>query len=125
MTVTATDVTGTTLTLNWGTSCVGATRYHIVYGSRSDLPTAPGGSFSLDGGACGIAATMPFVWSNVPGDTDASGLFWWLVVADDGGTVEGSWGKSSSGAERLGPGTGGVSGVCSMATRNISNVCGH
>jgi hypothetical protein len=125
MTVTATDVTGSSLTLSWGTSCAGATKYHIVYGSRSDLPTSPSGSFSVDGGVCGIGATMPFVWNGVPGDTDGSGLLWWLILSDDGGTVEGSWGKGSNGAERVGPFTGGVSGVCSMATRNVSNVCGH
>ena len=125
MTVTTTDVTGTSLTLNWGTACTGATKYHIVYGSKADLPAAPGGTFTLDGGVCGIGAGMPFVWNNVPKDTDGSGLFWWLVLSDDGTTVEGSWGLNSSGAERLGPGSGGVSGVCSMATRNVTNVCGH
>jgi hypothetical protein len=125
MTVTATDVTGSSLTLNWGTTCAGAAKYHIVYGSRADLPTTPGGSFTLDGGACGLGTTMPFVWNNVPSATDGSGLFWWLVLSDDGGTVEGSWGRSSSGAERLGPGAGGVSGVCGMATRNVTNACGH
>ena len=125
MTVTATDVTGSSLTLNWGNSCAGATRYHIVFGSRSDLPTAPGGAFSVDGGACGIGPTMPFVWNGVPSDTDGSGLLWWLILSDDGGTVEGSWGKASSGVERAGTGPGGVSGVCSMATRNVTNVCGH
>jgi hypothetical protein len=125
MTVTATDVTGSSLTLNWGNACAGATRYHIVYGSRADLPAAPGGAFSVDGGACGIGPTMPFVWNGVPGDTDGSGLLWWLILSDDGGTVEGSWGKASSGVERAGTGPGGVSGVCSMATRNVTNVCGH
>jgi hypothetical protein len=125
MTVTATDVTGSTLSLNWGTSCAGASRYHIVYGSRSNLPTAPGGSFSVDGGACGIPATMPFVWNSVPSDTDGSGLFWWLILTDDGASVEGPWGHGSSGVERAGPGSGGVSGVCSMATKNVTNVCGH
>jgi len=125
MTVTATDVTGTSLTLNWGTACTGATKYHIVYGSKADLPAAAGGSFSLDGGVCGIGTAMPFVWNSVPNATDGSGLLWWLVLSDDGATVEGSWGLNSSGAERLGPGAGGVSGVCSMATRNVTNVCGH
>jgi hypothetical protein len=125
MTVTATDATGSSLTLNWGNTCAGATKYHIVFGSRSDLPTAPGGSFSVDGGVCGVGVAMPFVWNGVPSDTDGSGLLWWMVLADDGASVEGSWGTASSGVERLGPGTGGVSGVCGMTTRNVSNVCGH
>ena len=125
MTVSASDVTGTSLTLNWGTTCAGAAKYHIVYGSRADLPAAPGGVFSLDGGACGLGTTMPFVWSPVPADTDGSGLLWWLILSDDGGTVEGSWGKGTNGLERAGPGAGGSSGVCSMATKNVTNVCGQ
>ena len=125
MTVTAADATGSSLTLNWGTTCAGAARFHIVYGSRSDLPAAPGGIFNVDGGTCGIGATMPFVWNQVPADTDGSGLLWWLILSDDGAAVEGSWGKGTNGLERAGPGSGGVSGVCGMATKSVTNVCGQ
>jgi hypothetical protein len=45
---------------------------------------------------------------------------WFLVVGDDGGVVEGSWGFTSAGAERGGPG---ASGLCGMAVKDTAGVC--
>lgn len=126
MTVTKGDAAGTTLSILWDTAtCSGATNHQIVYGSRSQLPAAPGGAFAVDGGACTLGNASPLAWSSVPGASDGSGLLWWVVVATNGTSTEGAWGDDRSGAERVGPGSGGVSGVCGMTAKNVTNACGH
>jgi len=105
-------------------SCTNAADYHILYGQRSNLPTAPGGTFSLLGSVCAIGAATPYTWTAVPPAQDGSGLIWFLVVSTDAGGVEGSWGVDSSNKECVGPGNGGASGICAMV-KNVANTCGH
>jgi hypothetical protein len=125
MTIQSTDPTGSSIALNWDVaSCSGGSGFHLIYGGRSNLPSAPGGAYALAGGVCGITATMPFVWNGVPAP-DASRLLWWMVVADDAVATEGPWGHGSDGIERVGPGPGGSSAVCSMTAKTTANVCGH
>lgn len=125
MTVTALDLTGSSLQIAWDTaSCTGDTRFHLVYGQGSDLPNGPGLAYALAGSLCAMTAS-PFVWNSVPAATDGTGLIWWLILADDGTTVEGSWGQSSALAERIGPGIGGCSGVCGVTSKSLTNTCGH
>ncbi len=124
MTVQALDAAGSSLSIAWDTgTCSGSAGTHILYGEGSDLPSAAGGAFSLAGAVCSIGSS-PYVWDPAPVAADGSGLIWWIIVRSDGG-AEGSWGKSSAGAERNGPGAGGSSGQCSATSRSLSNTCGH
>jgi len=125
MSVTALDAAGSSLSISWDTSsCTGGSR-NIIYGQGSQLPGTPSGSFGLSGSVCNIGSSSPYKWDGVPLATDGTGLIWWLLVVNDASGAEGSWGRSSSGAERTGPGGGGSSGQCGSTTRNISNTCGH
>ena len=126
MTVTPLDLAGASLQISWDTAaCTGDTGFHIVFGQKSDLPVLLGGSFAVDGGVCGIGATSPFTWNQVPDATDGNGLIWWLVLANDGSTTEGSWGHGSSPGERLGPGADGSSLVCGVTAKSLTNTCGQ
>jgi len=125
MTVTSFDLATSSLQISWDTAtCSGDAAFHIVYGQKSDLPAAPGGVFLLDGSVCGVNAA-PFTWSQVPDATDGFGLIWWLILANDGATKEGSWGQSSANVERLGPMPDGSSGVCGITEKVLTNTCGN
>ncbi len=125
MTVTALDTAASSLQITWDTAtCDGDSGFHIVYGQKTDLPAAAGGSFHVTGGVCGIAAT-PFTWNPVPAPTDGFGLIWWMVLANDGSTKEGSWGQSSANVERVGPQADGGSGVCGITQKVLTNTCGN
>ncbi len=118
---------GSRLTLSWNTgSCLGANKYHIVYGFGSQLPASLGGPYGLQAagvGQCSIASS-PKVWSGIPDPAvDATDFLWFLVLADNGATTEGSWGDDSGGSERTGPAAGGGSGQCSMTAKNLANTC--
>src|SRR5262245_34951790 len=125
MTVTPLDTTGTSLQIAWDTAtCTGSTQHQILFGQRSNLPAAPGGTFGLLGSVCGLGATSPFTWNGVPSDSDGRGLLWWVLTVQTQST-EGSWGKDSAGVERIGPGAGGSSGQCSITARSTTNTCGN
>lgn len=120
------DVPGSSLSVTFDTStCSGSGTRQIIYGQGSQLPSSPGGAFSLSGSACGIASS-PFTWNSVPAPTGGTGLVWWLLTVKGPSNKEGSWGKNSAGVERVrvGPGDG-SSGQCGVTSRNISNACGH
>ena len=119
------DPLGSMLEVTWDTStCSGATAYHVVWGRGSQLPSTPGGAFSVGGSACGVAPA--WTWTNSPDPSaDPTRLLWFLVIADDGVSTEGSWGTDSRDAERAGPAPGGASGVCGMSTKSLENSCGH
>jgi hypothetical protein len=125
MTVTPLDTSGSSLQIHWDTAtCDGDSGFHIVYGQKTDLPAAAAGAFHVTGGVCGIAAT-PFTWNAVPSPTDGFGLLWWMILANDGSTTEGSWGQSSANVERTGPGPDGNSGVCGITQKVLINTCGN
>ena len=125
MTVTALDVAGSSLQISFDTAaCTGDAGFHIVFGQKTDLPTAAAGSYAVDGGVCGVGQS-PFTWNQVPSATDGFGLIWWLVLANDGATTEGSWGQNSGNVERLGPGPDGGSMVCGMTQKVLTNTCGN
>ncbi len=125
MTVAATTPAATTLRVSFDTaSCTNAADYHILYGQRSDLPALPGGAYALLGGVCRIGRATPYDWTGVPEAGDGSGLIWFLLVATDATGAEGSWGVDSAGAEPVGPGNGGSSGICAVV-KNVANTCGH
>jgi hypothetical protein len=119
------NTAGTSLSVTFDTAtCSGVTNRQIIYGQGSQLPTTSGGTFGLSGSDCTVT-TSPFTWNSVPAPTGGTGLVWWLITARDGSNREGSWGKKSSGAERVGQGPGGSSGQCGITTRNLGNACGH
>jgi hypothetical protein len=105
-------------------ACTNDADYHILYGQRSGLPAAPGGTFTLLGSVCGIGTASPYDWAGVPEATDGSGLIWFLLVATDASFVEGSWGVDGAGGERHGQGNGGASGTCAVV-KSVANKCGH
>jgi len=118
---------GTSLTLSWDTAtCNGAVSHQILWGSGSQLPSAPGGTYSLGGSACAIGTTSPFTWTATPNPVPgAGGWIWFLVVATDGASVEGSWGRDARDMERNGAGASGSSGQCGMTTKSLTNACGQ
>jgi len=126
MTVEALDAAGTSLSISWDTStCTANSVHQILYGQGSDLPASAGGTMGLAGGACGLGATSPFVWSPAPSAIDGTGLIWWVLVVNNGAGKEGSWGTDSAGVERVGPALDGSSGQCGVTNRNLANICGH
>ncbi len=125
VTVAALAPDGTTLQVSYdATSCANAADHHILFGQRSGLPAASGGTFTLLGGACGIDNVTPYNWTGVPQPTDGANLIWFLVVTTDANGVEGSWGVDGRGIERQGPGNNGASGICAV-TKSVANACGH
>jgi len=124
MTVEALDALGTELQISFDTAtCSSGAAHHLIYGEGLDLPIAPGGAFSLTGAVCSIGGS-PFIWNPAPEATDGSGLIWWVIVRSVG-SVEGSWGLDSAGAERIGPESGGSSGLCTVTSRSLTNTCGQ
>ena len=125
MTVTKLDAAGSSLSILWDTGACTGVNHQIVFGQKSQMPTTPGGAFGVTGGVCAMGNASPMSWSSVPEASDGSGLVWWLLVATNGASTEGPWGRDSAGVERVGPGTGGSSAVCSMTGKNVANACGH
>lgn len=97
------------MNLGWDAATCPSAGYHLIYGSGSSLP-----SWTVSGGVCALGTTG---FATVPsiGDPslDASRFLWFLVVGDDGVGTEGSWGLTSTGAER----GAGPSGSCGFASR--------
>lgn len=106
---------GASATITWDASNCSSDGYHLIYGYGSELT-----SWSVAGGACGLSATGTAQWTAIPNPaTDSSRFLWFLVVGDNGLSVEGSWGTTSSGQER----GGGPSEVCGFTSR-ASGDCG-
>jgi subtilisin-like proprotein convertase family protein len=103
------DVTGTVINLTWDVSTCSSTDHHVVYGDLANVSTA-----LVSGGYCNLGASGSSAWSGVP-----AGNLWFVVVGDNDGTTEGSWGTTSSG-ER---GGGNNSGTCGVTTRDNSASC--
>jgi plastocyanin len=127
MTVQRVTTDGSTLAIAWDTaSCTGAADHDILYGYPYGFPPATGAGYEPAGSRCAIGTSSPFLWQNAPpAFPGASGLLWWLVVATDGGVTEGSWGRTSSGLERQGPGPGGASQECGVVAKSLTNACGQ
>ena len=127
LTVDKLDPGGIDISVFWDdASCTDATNYQILYGGGSQLPASPGGVYGLSGAECAIGTASPFHWLGSPDPTsDSSGLIWFVVVANDGDEIEGSWGRDGLGNERSGPGAGGASLQCSVTDKDLSNTCGQ
>jgi len=119
--------TSTSLSVSWDAlQCPDAAEHQIIYGFGSQLPATLGGTYSLSGSDCGILAAPPFNWIGVPDPAiDPSRFLWFLVVANDGATSEGSWGEDSAAGERDGTGTNGSSAECGITDKDLTNTCGQ
>jgi hypothetical protein len=116
---------GSSISVSWDTAaCTGEADHQILFGNRSGLPALAGGTYTLQGGTCSIGAASPYTWS-APAPSDASGLLWFLVVAENNTGTEGSWGRYNAVSERNGTGTGGSSGVCAITNKDLTNTCGQ
>ena len=114
---------GANLSLQFDMSCANAVNRDLFFGDSTNLPAVPGAAFSPGGSQCAIGVS-PFVWNATP-SAPVGDFLWWLLVADDGVSVEGSWGLDPSGTERRGPGTNGASNVCGNTDKSLTNICGQ
>jgi subtilisin-like proprotein convertase family protein len=101
------DAGGTQLRVTWDDGCVPVAA-KILYGPLDGVAT-----YSLAGAECGIV--QPQVWDPVP-----AGDLWFLVVSEDGGGVEGSWGLATPFNERNGLVD---SGTCGSTSKDVSGSC--
>lgn len=120
---TATNL-GADAALTWDAVTCASTGYHLIFGYGSDLASAMGPSpqaGDVAGAVCGLGTGGSYSWTGVPDPTsDASRFLWFLVVGDDGASKEGSWGTSSSGAQRGGTVT---SATCGLTSKETATTC--
>lgn len=108
---------GTDATITWDATNCPSANYHIIYGMGSGLP-----AWTISGGKCALGYSGTYAWSSLPNPSaDSKRFLWFLVVGDDGGVSEGSWGKTSADAER---GGATASGQCSCTTKVTTTTCG-
>jgi len=107
---------GSTLAIAWDATNCSSTGYHLLYGGGSGLTT-----WTVTGGQCGLGTTGSASFAGTPDPAlDSRRFLWFLVVGDDGGTQEGSWGLTSAGQERGGTA---ASSVCGFVTKVTSGTC--
>jgi hypothetical protein len=120
---------GADLSVSWdAASCDGDVGHHIVFGTLSGFPATVADPYTLAGSVCGLGASGPAVWSGSPDPAaidPVHRMIWLLVLANDGATTEGSWGRSSSSTERNGSGADGCSGQCGILDKSVTNTCGN
>ena len=102
---------GSGISVHWDVSTCAATNYHLLYGPLESV-----GGYQLTGGVCGLGTAGSYDWTVGPG----GGCLWFVVVADDGAGMEGSWGTNSSGGQIGGPMP---SMQCGKTSRNNSRSC--
>jgi len=97
---------GSELSVTWDDQCAPANA-NILYGPLGQVST-----YTVSGAACGIL--NPEAWTAVP-----AGDLWFVVVGDDGVSVESSWGVGTEG-ERNGLTD---SGMCAVTAKDITGTC--
>ena len=110
MTGSRADASGSTIDVTWDVVTCSSADHHILYGDLANVSTA-----AVTGASCDLGVTGTATWTGVP-----AGDLWFVVVGNDGGTTEGSWGTSSEGTQR---GAGAASGQCGLTARDDSGVC--
>ena len=100
----------TTINLTWDVSSCASADHHVLYGDLANVASA-----AVAGAACDLGTTGSAAWSGVP-----AGNLWFVIVGDDDGATEASWGTDGIGGQR-----GGVtaSGLCGTSVRDNSGVC--
>jgi hypothetical protein len=116
---------GADLSVSYDASACGldADGHNILFGTGSQLPPVPGGTYGLSGSRCDIGTASPFQWIGSPAPPPPGDFLWWIVVADDGAGKEGSWSADSAEQERSGPGVNGSSGTCGNGDKDVTNTC--
>jgi hypothetical protein len=104
------DGTGASINLKWDVTTCSSADHHLLYG---DLATVS--STAVSGASCNLGTSGASIWAGVP-----AGNVWFVIVGDDDGTTEGSWGTYGNGAPRGGTT---VSGQCGVTTRDNSGAC--
>jgi hypothetical protein len=100
------DPDGRSIRISWDTQCEPpATK--ILYGPLDQVA-----DYTLSGAVCGIA--NPETWQDVP-----EGDLWFVLVGDNLGGLESSWGQASAG-ERNGLA---ASGTCGSSVKDLSGTC--
>ena len=110
MTSARADGSGATIALTWDVSTCASPDHHLLYGDLAGVA-----SLTVTGSVCDLGATGTATWSGAP-----AGDLWYVVVGDDNGSTEGSWGTDSQGAQE---GGATASGQCSLSARDNSGVC--
>jgi len=100
---------GSAITLTWDVATCSGADYHLLYGALATVS-----SFTVSGAVCDLGVTGAQVWPSVP-----AGNLWFVLVADDNATTEGSWGSATSGPR----GGTAASGLCSAASRTNAGTC--
>jgi subtilisin-like proprotein convertase family protein len=101
---------GEGIQLAWDTATCAARNYHLLYGDLSRVS-----AYELTGGVCGLGPVGSYSWNNTP-----AGDLWFIVVADDAGSLEGSWGNDGAGAPRNGSI---ASSQCGFTSRSNAGTC--
>jgi hypothetical protein len=103
------NAAGTILNVSWDATHCGSVDYHLLYGQLANV-----GSYVIDGSVCDLGPGGTATGLPVP-----SGSLFFLMVADDGGGTEGSWGHATGGPRN---GTT-PSGVCGITARVNDGFC--
>jgi hypothetical protein len=103
-------VDGSAIDVTWDVTSCTASTYNLIYGNLADVASS-----TIAGSACSIGNTGALNWTGVPG-----GDLYFLVVGTDGGGIESSWGRASSGVERNG---GTASGECGVSSKDATGTC--
>jgi uncharacterized repeat protein (TIGR01451 family) len=97
---------GSEISVTWDDQCA-PTSTKIVYG-----PLGQVSDYTISGSVCGIL--NPETWTGVPG-----GNLWFVVMSDDGVSVESSWGHATDGERNgLTP-----SNTCGATAKEITGTC--
>jgi trimeric autotransporter adhesin len=103
------DFAGTSLGVTWDVSTCTSSNHHVLYGNLANVAAA-----AVTGSVCSLGVSGAATWTGVP-----AGNLWFVVVGDNNGTIEGSWGKTTSG-ER---GGASASGYCGTTGRDNASTC--
>jgi hypothetical protein len=110
MTSARADGSGATIDLTWDVSTCVSPDYHLLYGDLAGVA-----SLTVLGSACDLGTTGSATWTGAP-----AGDLWYVVVGDNDGSQEASWGTDSHGAQEGGTT---ASGQCGLSARDNSGVC--
>ncbi len=114
---------GANLSVQFDTSCANAVNRDLIFGDSTNLPAVLGGIYTPPGSRCAIGVS-PFIWNATP-SAPAGDFLWWILVADDGVSIEGPWGLDAGGGDRRGPGINGSSNLCGNIDKSLTNTCGQ
>ena len=115
---------GTDMAVTWDVANCASTNYHIIWGQGDNVATLDGSSPTISGGKCAIGTTGTYNWTLAPTPSGTKLFIWYLVVGDNGGTTEGSWGVTSPGGLEEGRTTAsGSAAGCGCTVHDNSAAC--